>query len=139
MSLIVIIIAPRHHQFLMMDGTRTVVISIVMIIVPCPRHHHQFLMMDGTVVMISIPILMATAINGRKNLIVRAPIAMDVIAGGDVRIIIGIQVTGFVSEKVALSTIRLLITLVGKWFAMTRVTHVVVWNREEGDRFRDRA
>ncbi|TGO03099.1 hypothetical protein PN36_12700 [Candidatus Thiomargarita nelsonii] len=45
---------------------------------------------------------------------------------------IGIQVTGFVSEKVALSTFRLLITLVGKWFAMTRVTHVAVWNGEEG-------
>jgi len=76
------------------------------------------MMMDGTVVMISIPILMATAINGRKNLIVRTPIALVLIAGVDVRRIIGIQVTGFVSDKVALFTFRLLISLVGKWFAV---------------------
>jgi len=107
----IVVIIAHHHQFMMMDGTTIVMIMIVIIA-------HQFMMMDGTVVMVSI--LMASASHGKKSLIVIvAPIAMDVIAGRGVRRIIGIQVIGFVSDKVALSTFRLLISLVGKWFAMT--------------------
>jgi hypothetical protein len=68
------------------------------------------MMIDGTVVMVS----MVSAI----SLIIGIPIAMGLIAERGVEIIIGIQVIGFVSNGIALSIFRLLITLVGKWYAI---------------------